>query len=147
MWLFDAYFWQRGNTTGVGYSQAMANWFVSTYYCALLAITFFYLMSSFRTVLPWTICHPHWINCYDSGVAAAANASVLNTTGIEERVEAPPLSTSRNWIINIINLVLIIEFIELVITNVVLVTLLWTAPSTASSSSSAPNGRNCSIST
>jgi len=54
---------------GIGYGQAMATWFVVTYYAVLMAQTVFYLFSSFQTVLPWTQCDPAWATdrCFSPG--------------------------------------------------------------------------------
>jgi len=51
---------------GIGYGQAMATWFVVTYYCCLMALTTYYFFASFQTILPWTVCDPSWADdtCY-----------------------------------------------------------------------------------
>uniref|UniRef100_A0A0P5K3J4 Transporter n=1 Tax=Daphnia magna TaxID=35525 RepID=A0A0P5K3J4_9CRUS len=55
---------------GIGYGQALATWYVVTYYCVLMALAFFYLFSSFQAVLPWTVCKAEWSTnetaCYNS---------------------------------------------------------------------------------
>ncbi|KAI9551816.1 hypothetical protein GHT06_022155 [Daphnia sinensis] len=63
---------------GIGYGQALATWCVVTYYCVLMALSFFYLFASFQAVLPWTECDPEWAteNCYST----TANLSVYNLT-------------------------------------------------------------------
>jgi len=45
---------------GIGWGQAIATWYVVTYYAVLMAQTTFYLFSSFQAVLPWTQCDPEW---------------------------------------------------------------------------------------
>jgi hypothetical protein len=68
--------------TGVGYGQALSIWFISTYYCVLIAITIFYFFASFQSVLPWTVCDPEWISgqsCYNS----STNTSAMNVTGFQ----------------------------------------------------------------
>lgn len=69
---------------GVGYGQALATWFVVTFYCVLIAISLFYFFASFQTVLPWTVCDVNWASfstCYNSN----ANSSLtdFNTTGFK----------------------------------------------------------------
>ncbi|XP_057375161.1 sodium-dependent nutrient amino acid transporter 1-like [Daphnia carinata] len=63
---------------GIGYGQALATWCVVTYYCVLMALSFFYLFASFQAVLPWTECDPEWAteNCYST----TANLSGYNLT-------------------------------------------------------------------
>ncbi|XP_063585011.1 sodium-dependent nutrient amino acid transporter 1-like isoform X1 [Penaeus indicus] len=53
---------------GVGFGQMIGTWSVVTYYCSLMALTVFYFVQSFNTVLPWTYCNPEWAdeNCIDS---------------------------------------------------------------------------------
>lgn len=45
---------------GLGYSQAFAAFCVVSYYCALMALTLYYLVSSFQSELPWSVCRPEW---------------------------------------------------------------------------------------
>ena len=73
-----------GSRTGVGYGQALATWFVVTYYCVLIAITLFYFFSSFQTILPWTVCALDWPSfswCYNS--SADTNVTDFNITGLK----------------------------------------------------------------
>ena len=68
----------------MGYGQALATWFVVTFYCVLIAISFFYFFSSFQTVLPWTVCDLSWTSftsCYNS--SADANLTDFNITGLK----------------------------------------------------------------
>lgn len=46
--------------SGLGYSQAFAAFCVVSYYCALMALTLYYLVSSFQSELPWSVCRPEW---------------------------------------------------------------------------------------
>lgn len=39
---------------------------VMTYYTPVLAITLYYLVSSFSSELPWSKCDPSWSRCIDS---------------------------------------------------------------------------------
>ncbi|EFN62067.1 Uncharacterized sodium-dependent transporter CG3252 [Camponotus floridanus] len=51
---------------GLGYSQAFAAFCVVSYYCALMALTLYYLAMSFQSELPWSICRTEWRNyCID----------------------------------------------------------------------------------
>lgn len=63
---------------GVGFGQCIATWSVVTYYCSLMALTVFYFIHSFASVLPWTVCDPSWADetCRDSSY----NASAMNGT-------------------------------------------------------------------
>jgi solute carrier family 6 amino acid transporter-like protein 5/7/9/14 len=68
----------------VGYGQALATWFVVTFYCVLIAISLFYFFSSFQTILPWTVCDMSWASfstCYNS--SADSNLTDFNVTGLK----------------------------------------------------------------
>ena len=68
-------------TKGIGYGQALSTLYVMTYYCALIAVTIFYLFSSFQSVLPWTICQPEWVasfGCYNSSSEQSTAHAVVN---------------------------------------------------------------------
>lgn len=72
--------------TGIGYGQALATWYVVTYYCVLMALAFFYLFSSFQAFLPWTVCNRDWPSyekCYD----ATQNLTGINVTGLSSSAE------------------------------------------------------------
>lgn len=71
---------------GIGYGQALATWYVTMYYCVLMALAFFYLFSSFQAVLPWTVCDPEWSTnetCYSSS-ANLTNLDVRNMSSSAE---------------------------------------------------------------
>ncbi|XP_021705240.1 sodium-dependent nutrient amino acid transporter 1 isoform X1 [Aedes aegypti] len=51
---------------GVGVGQSLAMFVVMTYYTPVLAITLYYLISSFNSELPWSRCDPSWNRCIDS---------------------------------------------------------------------------------
>lgn len=52
---------------GLGYGQAFAAFCVVSYYCALMALTLFYLAASFQAELPWSFCREEWQGqCVDS---------------------------------------------------------------------------------
>jgi len=76
---------------GIGYGQAMATWFIVTYYAALMAQITFYFFSSFQTVLPWTYCDLEWASekCFSSG---------QNTTNITDAVSSVEEFFTRNVI-------------------------------------------------
>ncbi|CAL4233823.1 unnamed protein product, partial [Meganyctiphanes norvegica] len=60
---------------GVGFGQSFGTWAIVTYYVSLMAITVFYFVQSFSSVLPWTICDPVWSNdlCVDSSGNSSFN--------------------------------------------------------------------------
>lgn len=45
---------------GIGMAQVIGIFFIVSYYAALLALTFSYLVSSFSSELPWAVCKPEW---------------------------------------------------------------------------------------
>ncbi|XP_043279000.1 sodium-dependent nutrient amino acid transporter 1-like isoform X1 [Venturia canescens] len=51
---------------GIGYGQVITAFWVVTYYCSLMALTMYYLISSFESVLPWSYCREDWTNCIDT---------------------------------------------------------------------------------
>lgn len=70
---------------GLGYGQAFAAFCVVSYYCALMALTLYYLAASFEPVLPWSYCREEWQGeCVDisssgnetSGTGGSSNVSV-----------------------------------------------------------------------
>ena len=64
---------------GVGYGQMIGTASVVSYYVALMALTVFYFVASFSSVLPWTVCDPSWADmtrCVDP----TTNLSALNHT-------------------------------------------------------------------
>lgn len=64
--------------SGIGYSQIIATSALLTYYCAIMAITLFYLFASFSSTLPWTYCKSDWDLCVDS-----SNSDLhMNRTGL-----------------------------------------------------------------
>lgn len=67
---------------GVGYGQAMATWFVVTFYCVLISIAIYYLFGSMQAILPWTVCDDAWGSfCYASN--NATNLASLNSTDLQ----------------------------------------------------------------
>lgn len=64
---------------GIGYGVAVSVFSVITYYCALMALTLFYMVASFQSVLPWAFCWEEWgSGCFDS---SSANGTVRNGSG------------------------------------------------------------------
>uniref|UniRef100_A0A0C9R7W8 Transporter n=1 Tax=Fopius arisanus TaxID=64838 RepID=A0A0C9R7W8_9HYME len=54
--------------TGVGWAQLASVVALASYYCCLMALTLFYLVSSFSSELPWAHCREEWgDSCIDSG--------------------------------------------------------------------------------
>lgn len=46
--------------SGIGYGQCLGSTCVATYYCTLIAISFFYFIKSFTSNLPWLYCRDEW---------------------------------------------------------------------------------------
>lgn len=52
---------------GIGYGVTVSVFSVVTYYCALMALTVYYMIASFQSVLPWAYCWEEWGDvCFDS---------------------------------------------------------------------------------
>ncbi|XP_026470122.1 sodium-dependent nutrient amino acid transporter 1-like [Ctenocephalides felis] len=67
---------------GIGIGQIISTCCVVSYYCCLMALTLFYLYSSFASDLPWSYCKPEWeetINkiCVDSAPSSNSTTSTL----------------------------------------------------------------------
>uniref|UniRef100_A0A336KCW2 Sodium-dependent nutrient amino acid transporter 1 n=1 Tax=Culicoides sonorensis TaxID=179676 RepID=A0A336KCW2_CULSO len=56
---------------GLGYSQTIACGVVSTFYAAILGLTFRYFFASFNAPLPWTECLPQWSNENQTCISAS----------------------------------------------------------------------------
>lgn len=70
---------------GLGYAQVFGAFCVVSYYCALMALTLYYLAASFQAELPWSICRPEWQGfCID----AASNGLVPDTQNVTVRSSA-----------------------------------------------------------
>lgn len=101
---------------GIGYGVAVSVFSVVTYYCSLMALTMYYLIASFQSVLPWAFCWEEWgDSCFDSSsaqreitnVSKSSSADlyfrkvVLNEAGIEEGLGDPSwklvLSLLASW--------------------------------------------------
>ena len=48
---------------------------ITSYYCYVLALTLYYLITSFSATLPWAVCDDNWIN-----VTCDANGTVWQST-------------------------------------------------------------------
>ncbi|XP_066597904.1 sodium-dependent nutrient amino acid transporter 1-like isoform X2 [Prorops nasuta] len=54
---------------GVGWAQVCSTIALVTYYTSLMALTLFFLISSFSSELPWAKCQPEWEDrCIDSSI-------------------------------------------------------------------------------
>lgn len=76
--------------SGLGYAQAFAAFCVVSYYCALMALTVYYLAASFQSELPWSICRPEWRDyCIDatSNGSVAANFSEARNFTVQSSAE------------------------------------------------------------
>ncbi|XP_038128045.1 sodium- and chloride-dependent GABA transporter 3-like [Cyprinodon tularosa] len=67
---------------GLGYSSVIIILYTSTYYIVILAWTFFYLFSSFQTVLPWASCNNTWNtgSCIDGSHNISIHGHTNKTT-------------------------------------------------------------------
>ncbi|XP_015434041.1 PREDICTED: sodium-dependent nutrient amino acid transporter 1-like [Dufourea novaeangliae] len=89
---------------GIGYGTAVSVFAVVTYYCSLMALTLYYLLASFQSVLPWAFCWEEWGDvCFDSTSASNETLNinksssadlyfrkvVLNEVGIQEGLGEP----------------------------------------------------------
>ncbi|XP_076755461.1 sodium-dependent nutrient amino acid transporter 1 isoform X1 [Xylocopa sonorina] len=102
---------------GIGYGVTISVFLVVTYYCSLMALTVYYLLASFQSVLPWAFCWDEWGDtCFDSNSSnnETANVSksssadlyfrkvVLNEAGMHEGLGVPSwklvLSLLTSWI-------------------------------------------------
>lgn len=101
---------------GIGYGVAVSVFAVITYYCALMALTLYYMVASCQSVLPWSYCWEEWGDaCFNSTSTGeqAKNGSrssadlyfrnyVLNETGIKNGLGLPSwkliLALLASWI-------------------------------------------------
>ncbi|XP_012538363.1 sodium-dependent nutrient amino acid transporter 1 isoform X2 [Monomorium pharaonis] len=88
---------------GIGYGVVVSVFSVITYYCALMALTLYYMVASCQSVLPWSYCWEEWGDvCFNSSSSdeQTKNGSrssadfyfrkyVLNETGIEDGLGIP----------------------------------------------------------
>ncbi|XP_014476457.1 PREDICTED: sodium-dependent nutrient amino acid transporter 1-like [Dinoponera quadriceps] len=66
---------------GLGYAQAFASFCVVSYYCALMALTLYYLVGSFQPELPWSICRPEWQGyCFDKATNGSGTSGNLSSS-------------------------------------------------------------------
>lgn len=49
--------------SGIGFGQLLATACIVSYYASLMALTLFFFIQSFKSVLPWTICQDDWPFC------------------------------------------------------------------------------------
>ncbi|XP_046821581.1 sodium-dependent nutrient amino acid transporter 1-like isoform X1 [Vespa crabro] len=70
---------------GLGYGQAFAAFAVVSYYSSLMALTIYYLVASFQSVLPWSLCREEWQGqCFD---AISNGTSINETTVVQSSAE------------------------------------------------------------
>lgn len=63
---------------GIGYGQMIASTAIVSYYVSIMAVTLFYMYSSFASTMPWTVCNPDFVNistCVGINTNVTANAS------------------------------------------------------------------------
>ncbi|XP_012252388.2 sodium-dependent nutrient amino acid transporter 1-like isoform X1 [Athalia rosae] len=65
---------------GIGVGVTLATFCLTTYYCVLMALTLFYLISSFQTVLPWSECWDEWGDRCLNFSTSADNFTANNAT-------------------------------------------------------------------
>lgn len=64
---------------GLGYGQAFAAFAVVSYYSSLMALTLYYLVASFQSELPWSVCREEWQgHCVD----AVSNGTASNKSAV-----------------------------------------------------------------
>lgn len=70
--------------SGIGYGVTISVFSVVTYYCSLMALTLYYLLASFQSVLPWAVCLEEWGDgCFDSTSAANETANVNKSSSAD----------------------------------------------------------------
>nr|WLN44332.1 INE1 [Sinonovacula rivularis] len=67
---------------GAGLSTVVVSFFFTTYYNVIITWSFYYLFSSFTSVLPWSHCNNDWNSphCYDGSNRTIGNNSTGNFT-------------------------------------------------------------------
>lgn len=62
---------------GVGYGHAFGTISIITYYSSLIALTLYYMIASFQSILPWAYCRDEWMPlCVDSMPTATHRPSI-----------------------------------------------------------------------
>ncbi|KAI5651870.1 sodium:neurotransmitter symporter family domain-containing protein [Phthorimaea operculella] len=56
---------------GTGYAQAGVCGYILSYYVSIVALCMYYLVMSFQSELPWSVCQPDWPNCVPASASAA----------------------------------------------------------------------------
>ncbi|XP_035794366.1 sodium-dependent nutrient amino acid transporter 1-like [Anopheles albimanus] len=64
---------------GIGVAQTIAMFVVLTYYAPILAIAFRYLVASFSSTLPWSVCDPSWDSCLNSSFVGHLHTTNVTT--------------------------------------------------------------------
>uniref|UniRef100_A0A2M3YZL4 Sodium-dependent nutrient amino acid transporter 1 n=1 Tax=Anopheles braziliensis TaxID=58242 RepID=A0A2M3YZL4_9DIPT len=68
---------------GIGVAQSIAMFVVLTYYAPVLAITFRYLVDSFSSTLPWSVCDPSWLDCINSSFIGPRDKNITLRSSAE----------------------------------------------------------------
>ncbi|XP_043478616.1 sodium-dependent nutrient amino acid transporter 1-like isoform X2 [Leptopilina heterotoma] len=58
---------------GLGYGQIFVAFCIVSYYCSLMALTVYYLIASFQSILPWSYCRDEW-----GGHCVDASSNITN---------------------------------------------------------------------
>ncbi|KAI5651871.1 sodium:neurotransmitter symporter family domain-containing protein [Phthorimaea operculella] len=61
---------------GTGYAQAGVCGYILSYYVSIVALCFYYLVMSFQSELPWSVCKPEWPNCVPSTFTATEDDQI-----------------------------------------------------------------------
>lgn len=80
----NTYYYPNFDNLGVGYGHAFGTISIITYYSSLIALTLYYMIVSFQSVLPWTYCREEWIHsCHDS---ASTEPSRININATHQKL-------------------------------------------------------------
>ncbi|CAD5120066.1 DgyrCDS8648 [Dimorphilus gyrociliatus] len=74
----------KDHVTGLGYMMVFISSIVSIYYNVVIGYTLIFLFYSFTSKLPWSYCHPGWINCKAHFSDCPTNTTLINSTQILE---------------------------------------------------------------
>ncbi|KAJ2946052.1 hypothetical protein O0L34_g4971 [Tuta absoluta] len=61
---------------GTGYAQAAVCGYILSYYVSIVALCMYYLVMSFQSELPWSVCKPDWLNCVPSIFTASEGVAI-----------------------------------------------------------------------
>uniref|UniRef100_A0A1Y1M5C2 Transporter n=1 Tax=Photinus pyralis TaxID=7054 RepID=A0A1Y1M5C2_PHOPY len=77
---------------GIGYGQLLGSTCIATYYCSLMALTLFYLVSSFTSDLPWSHCKVEW-----ETENSQRNVTCVSSKDTESVTGRNKISSSELW--------------------------------------------------